>query len=112
MSIERAPGVCEEYANLGAALDDLGRDAEAEKALLTSLKLHETARALNNMGAMRAYQKRDTEAVAYYKRTLAMDPNDYTYEDNLADAERRLGRIQHPTSAHLRPTNLPQALIP
>src|SRR6266478_8069588 len=49
-SIERAPGLFDEYANLGAALDELGRDAEAEKALLTSLKLHETTPALNNMG--------------------------------------------------------------
>ena len=42
-SIERAPGLFDEYTNLGAALDDLGREAEAEKALLTSLKLHETS---------------------------------------------------------------------
>ena len=111
MSIERAPGLFEEYTNLGAALDDLGRDAEAEKALLTSLKLHETARALNSMGALRAYQKRDGEAVAYYKRTLALDPNDYTYEENLADAERRLGRMQDATAAYLKARDLAQSVI-
>ena len=43
-SIERAPGWFDEYTNLGAALDGL-----PEKALLTSLKLHETPNALNRI---------------------------------------------------------------
>jgi len=93
LSIERAPGLFDEYTNLGAALDELGRDAEAEKALLTSLKLHETPSALNNMGAMRAYQGRDGEAVAYYKRAIAIDPTSYISVENLADSQRRLGRV-------------------
>ena len=99
-SIERAPGLFDEYANLGAALDELGRDAEAEKALLTSLKLHETTPALNNMGAMRAYQGRDEEAVAYYKRAIAMDPTSYISVENLADSQRRLGRVHEATVAY------------
>jgi len=93
LSIERAPGLFDEYTNLGASLDELGRDAEAEKALLTSLKLHETPSALNNMGAMRAYQGRDGEAVAYYKRAIAIDPTSYISVENLADSQRRLGRM-------------------
>jgi tetratricopeptide (TPR) repeat protein len=99
-SIERAPGLFDEYTNLGAALDDLGREAEAEKALLTSLKLHETPRALNSMGAMRAYQGRDGEAVAYYKRAVAMDPANFIYLENLADSERRLGRVHESMAAY------------
>jgi tetratricopeptide (TPR) repeat protein len=93
-SVECAPGLFDEYTNLDAALDDLGRDAEAEKALQTSLKLHETPRALNNMGAMLAYQKRDLEAVAYYKRAVAMAPSEYVYLENLADSDRRLGKAR------------------
>ena len=100
-SIERAPGLFDEYTNLGAALDDLGRETEAEKALLTSLKLQETPRALNSMGAMRAYQKRDEEAAAYYKRAVAMDPGNFIYLENLADSERRLGRL-HDANASYR----------
>jgi eukaryotic-like serine/threonine-protein kinase len=99
-SIEQAPGLFDEYTNLGAALDDLGRDAEAEKALLTSLKLHETARALNSMGAVRAYQKRDTEAIAYYQRAVAIDPTNYVFLQNLADSERRLGRLHDARAAY------------
>ena len=38
-SIERAPGLFDDYTNLGAAFDEVGRDADAEKALLTSMKL-------------------------------------------------------------------------
>ena len=99
-SIERAPGLFDDYTNLGAALDDLGKDAEAEKALLASLKLHETPRALNSMGAVRAYQKRDAEAVAYYKRAVVMDPAEYIYLENLADSERRLGRLRDAGAAY------------
>jgi len=99
-SVEQAPGLFDDYTNLGAALDELGRDADAEKALLTSLKLRETARALNSMGAMRAYQNRDEEAVAYYKRAVAMNPNHYLYLENLADSERRLGRAQETKAAY------------
>ena len=94
-SIERAPGWFDEYTNLGAALDGL-----PEKALLTSLKLHETPNALNSMGATRAYQGRDEEAVAYYKRAVAMDPAEYVYLINLADSERRLGRLRDARAAY------------
>ncbi len=99
-SIERAPGLFDEYTNLGAALDDLGREAEAEKALLTSLKVHETPRALNSMGVVRAYQNKDDEAVSYFKRAVAMDPAEYVYLENLADAERRLGRQHDANTAY------------
>lgn len=99
-SIEQAPGLFDEYTNLGAALVDLGRYADAEKALLASLKLHETPRALNNLGAMRAYQKRDLEAVAHYKRAVATDPDNYVYLENLADSERRLARVQEANAAY------------
>jgi serine/threonine protein kinase/tetratricopeptide (TPR) repeat protein len=99
-SIERAPGMFDEYTNLGAALDELGQDTEAEKALLTSLKLRQTGRALNSMGAMRAYQKRDEEAVAYYKQAVALEPYEYINLENLADSYRRLGRVREANAAY------------
>ena len=42
-AIERAPGLVDVYNELAAALTDLGRDDEAEKSLLSSLSLRETA---------------------------------------------------------------------
>ena len=91
--IERAPGVFKAYSNLGATLMDLGKYDEAELALVQSLKLRETAPALNNVGAIRAYQRRDSEAVEYYERAVAMEPSDYIDVENLADSYRRLGRL-------------------
>jgi serine/threonine protein kinase/tetratricopeptide (TPR) repeat protein len=101
-AVEHAPGSFDDYTNLGAALDELGRDADAENALLTSLKLRETARALNSMGAMRAYQNRDEEAVAYYRRAVVMNPDHYLYLENLADSDRRLGRTREADAAYRR----------
>ena len=99
-AIDRAPGLFDEYADLGATLLELGRDAEAEQAFLTSLKLRQTSPALNNMGALRAYQKRDAEAVAYYKQAVALDPNEYINLENLADSYRRLGRVREANAAY------------
>jgi tetratricopeptide (TPR) repeat protein len=105
-SIERAPGLFDEYADLGATLQELGRDAEAEQALLTSLKLRQTSGALNNMGAMRAYQKRDAEAVVYYKQAVALDPSEYISLENLADSYRRLGQVREANAAYRRAMDL------
>jgi tetratricopeptide (TPR) repeat protein len=92
-TIDRAPGIAYAYTNLGSVLVDLGRYDEAEKALLDSLKLQETARALNSLGVSRAYQQRDVEALAYFERAVTLDPHDFVYMQNLADCNRRLGHI-------------------
>src|SRR5207302_1683419 len=65
------------YINLGAAMNNLGREAEAEQALLTSLTIRETDFALSNLGAIRAQQGRDAEAAGYYRRAAAMEPGNY-----------------------------------
>jgi len=43
------------------------------------------------MGAVRAYQRQDAQAVDYYQRAIRMNPNDYVFIQNLADSYRRLG---------------------
>ena len=73
-AIERAPGWFEPYTDLAATLSELGRNEEAEQVLLASLKLRETATAWNNLGGIRAYEKRDADAVAYYTRAVRLDP--------------------------------------
>ncbi len=88
-AVEHAPGFSEAHANLGATLSDMGDNAGAEEALRTSLGIKVSARALNNLGAVRAYQKRDAEALELYKRALALDPHSYIYLTNLADSSRR-----------------------
>jgi tetratricopeptide (TPR) repeat protein len=103
--IERAPGMFKPYSNLGATLMDLGKYDEAEQALTQSLKLRKTAPALNNLGAIRAYQRRDSEAVEYFEEAVAMDPSDYVNVENLADCYRRLGRLQEAKSAYRKAMN-------
>jgi eukaryotic-like serine/threonine-protein kinase len=105
-TIDRAPGLFEAYTDLGAAMSDLGRNQEAERALLMSLKLRETARAWNSLGAIRAYQDRDADAVKYYTRAVTMDPVEYLYWLNLGDSNRRSGRPADAIVAYRRGLNL------
>ena len=105
-TIDRAPGLLDAYTDLGAALSDLGRYQEAEQALLTSLKLRETAPALNSLGAIRAYQDRDADAVKYYTRAVTMDPDEYLYWLNLGDSNRRSGRLADAKLAYRKGLNL------
>jgi tetratricopeptide (TPR) repeat protein/TolB-like protein len=90
-AIDRDHGLADAYINLGAAMSDLGREAEAEKALLTSLTIRETARALNSLGAIREHQGRDAEAAGYYQRAVAIEPGDTIDWLNLGNAERWQG---------------------
>src|SRR5271165_3851273 len=92
--IERAPGMYRAYINLAACLEKLGRYAEAEQALLTAINIRTTPGLLNNMGALLASQGRDADAVIYYQRAVALNPRKYVYLLNLADSNRRLGRIK------------------
>lgn len=110
-SIDRAPGLYDEYTNLGAAFDELGRYDEAERAFLRSLNLRETPRALNNLGAMRAYQKRDDEAITYYARATTLDPSEYVYLENLADSYRRLRRLEEASAAYKKAMDLALAVL-
>jgi serine/threonine-protein kinase len=99
-AIERAPGLVDAYNELAAALIELEQDDEAEKALLTSIRQRETADARNGLGAIRAYQKRDREAADLYKRALVLNPNVYAYWLNMADSNRRLGRVREAAAAY------------
>jgi serine/threonine protein kinase/tetratricopeptide (TPR) repeat protein len=111
VAIDRAPGRAVAYSNLGATLMDLGEYGPAERSLLQSLEVRETAPALNNMGAVRAYQRRDAEAVDYYQRAIRINPNDYIFIQNLADSYRRLGRSREATHAYKQALNLGLAAL-
>src|SRR6201996_6718192 len=105
-AIERAPGGFDVYTDLAAALSDGGRNEEAEQALVTSLKLHETADAWNSLGAIRAYEKRDADAVSYYTRAISLDPSEYVFWLNLGDSNRRTGHLDDATTAYLKGIDL------
>jgi eukaryotic-like serine/threonine-protein kinase len=103
---EKAPGVVDVHTSLGSVLCDLGRYDEAEHALLSSLQLRETAPALNDLGALRVYQHRDAEAVQYFKRAIAIKPNDNLYLLNLGDAERRLHQYGNARASYRKAMDL------
>lgn len=105
-SIELAPGRIEDYTNLAAAYSDLGDDAQAERALVASLKIQETANARNSLGAIRAYQKKDADALAQYRRAVQLDATDYVYWLNLGDSARRLALASEATEAYESAVNL------
>lgn len=89
--IARAPRFAIAYTNLGGALTELGRYDEAVRAHLTSLSIKTTAQGLNNLAAVKAYQKRDVEAIDLYKKADRLDPHNYMYLMNLGDSTRRAG---------------------
>jgi eukaryotic-like serine/threonine-protein kinase len=93
-SIQRAPGAYDAYTNLGATQADLGAMDEAEKAFSASLAIKESSRALNGLGAIRAIQGRDAEAIDLFSRSLRLNPNEYICLMNLGDSSRRLGRTR------------------
>jgi tetratricopeptide (TPR) repeat protein/TolB-like protein len=84
-----APRFTNGYTNLGAALSEMGQDGAAETALARSLAIQQTPRALNSLAAIRAYQKRDAEAIVLYKEAYARDPGNYICLLNLGDSCRR-----------------------
>ena len=99
-AIARAPGVLQPYINLGGVLSDMGRDAEAEQAFSASLRIKETVSALNGLGASRAYQGHDAQAVEYYLRAIAGNSKNIIYQLNLGDSCRRLGRTAEALAAY------------
>lgn len=110
-AVERAPHFYNAYSNLGAALSDLGQDEPAVSALLMSLKLKETAPALNNLAAIRAYQKRDADALVLYEKALLLDPNSYLYLENLGDSSRRLGLAAEARNYYQRSSEIALAAL-
>jgi serine/threonine-protein kinase len=91
-AVARAPGFFDGYSSLGAVLVEMERFDEAEQALQKSLHIRETAQGLNNMGALRAFQRRYEEAAEFQKKALAYQPRNSDWILNLADDLRWAGR--------------------
>jgi serine/threonine-protein kinase len=108
-SIARAPGRVNEYINLAGTLIDLEQDGEAERALLTSLQLRETANAHNNLGVIRAFKRIDAQALTHFRRAVALDGSDYFYWLNLADTARRMHLLAEAAAAYRSGMDLARA---
>jgi Flp pilus assembly protein TadD len=93
-AIDRFPADYEAYANMAAALNDMQEDEKAEEALKKSLAFKETAQAWNSLGAIKAYQRDDAQALTFYRHALAQSKNNFIYLMNAADSSRRLGQMK------------------
>lgn len=108
-AVEIDPQAAATYVNLGAALDESGKRAEGEQALLQSLQIRESARALNSLGVIREKQGRDAEAAIFYQRAVSMEPDDYFNWLNLGDAERHAGHLSKARKAFHKAKDLANA---
>ena len=90
--IQRAPGLPDSYAGLAGSLTLLNRYSEGEQALQHALDIRETGQAFNNLGVIRYYQKRYSEAADYQRRALAYYPRSVICLQNVADNLRWAGR--------------------
>ena len=84
-AIQAAPGLVQAYTNLAIVMVNRGQYSDAASFAQESLRLKETSGAFNTLGVALAYQERDGEAVAYYRKALATDDRNYLYLLNLAD---------------------------
>ncbi|HTH47397.1 MAG TPA: tetratricopeptide repeat protein [Candidatus Limnocylindria bacterium] len=107
---ELAPGYLgDAFANIGHALTELGRSAEAlpyfERGLLTKpddFDLH------NNYGIALAALGRWSDAISQYQKAIQLQPDDGELHNNLANALDKSGRLDealphYETALRLRP---------
>jgi Flp pilus assembly protein TadD len=106
-----APELPEGYSDLGGVLLVAEKEGEAEAALRRSLKLRETRAALNNLGVLLRYQKRDAEALPIILRGLAAGPEDAAVRLNAGNALRRLGRLNEAREQYQRANELARSAL-
>src|SRR5262245_53989757 len=106
-----APELPEGYSDLGGVLLVAERENEAEGVLRHSIMLRETRAALNNLGVLLRYQKRDSEAIPIMQRGLAAGADDAAIRLNLANALRRTGRFAEARESYQRAYELARAAL-
>ena len=83
------------HFDLGYALQQLGRVAEAEAAFCNALTLRpDYPAALATLGSMLLAGGRVEEAVGYFRKLVAAEPDDAAGHFDLASCLRRLGDVQ------------------
>ena len=79
---------------LGFAYKSLGQFETAESELRTALSFGDTVPVCDQLGETLMYQRREQEAVSFFKRSLAIDNNQLLAMGNLGICYRRLNRLQ------------------
>lgn len=106
-----APAQPEGHSGYGGALLAAEREAEAEQALRRSLELRETRAALNNLGVLLRYQRRDAEAVEVFSRSLRTAVESIGLRINLGNALKSTGRNAEARPHFIRAAELARAAL-
>jgi tetratricopeptide (TPR) repeat protein len=97
---EVAPDLQTGRMNLGIALAQQRRFAEAEKELLAALALRSSPGLLANIGALYYAEERYSDALPYFERSLSSGPPTVVRYMNLGDAFRHLNRPRDAVRAY------------
>lgn len=93
-ALERTPSFAEARVNLGVALLDLGRDADARKELEDAVKaLPKSARAWQALGVARSRAGALYEAKEAYEASIKLDGDDWTTRFDYALCAEQFGNI-------------------
>lgn len=87
---------------LGFAYKSLGQFQTAESVLRTALRFGETVLVLDELGETLMYQRREDDAISFFGRALAINPNDRFALMDLGICYRRLDRQQEADRANRR----------
>jgi len=97
---------------LGATYSDLGMYGEAEQQLRLAIALDETPKVLHALGLTLMYQGRDKEAIAYFRRNLRRNPENYLSWMYLGIAYRRTNQAAEARDANRHGLVLTEVEIP
>src|SRR4029077_5020135 len=103
---EVAPDLAVGRINLGVALMQQGRFADAEASLQAAGHIMETPALLVNMGALYYMQERYQDALGFFERAVAAGPATTIRYANLADAYRHVGRATDASAAYRKAVEL------
>lgn len=87
-SLNLSPDNIRVLANLAAAYHMLDRYEEAASTLQRAIEIQPVPAHYNNLGTLRFFQGRYTDAVPAFEKAIEKNPNRYSYWGNLADAYR------------------------
>ncbi len=91
-AVALAPDEPDARDQLGFAYKSLGQFQAAEAQLRTALQFGETVFVLDQMGETLMYERREEEAIPFFKRALAIDQNEFIALMDLGICYRRLNR--------------------
>ena len=108
-ALKLAPNDRDTRNQIGAAYQNIGHFVLAEKEFRTLLAERETASALNSLGVVLLYERREQEAIPKFARSLQLGPETSLHWMNLGTAYRRSGLSLKSTSAYARGLEVAEA---